>query len=136
METSTDDRCFSSSKITDGLVNIRFSWSYRNFTIPRLKDYTLSIDQYVSASCRRPVPLARLARPSPFVTALPLKAEGSQFESLAYFLRVFVVFFFLFVRNSFIIFFFFVSFFSSRDMLVTKMLYQIFKFSGLDSGPY
>ena len=32
LETSTDDRCFFSSEITDGLVTRRFARSYKHFT--------------------------------------------------------------------------------------------------------
>ena len=36
METSTDDKCFFSSEITDGFVMRCLAWSYRHLTIPRL----------------------------------------------------------------------------------------------------
>ena len=38
LETSTDDKCFFASEITDGLVTRRFARSYRHFTIPRFTD--------------------------------------------------------------------------------------------------
>jgi len=38
LETSTDERCFFSPAITDGLVTRRLAWSYRHFTIPRFTD--------------------------------------------------------------------------------------------------
>ena len=49
LETSTDDRCFFSSEITDGLVTRSFARSYRFFTISVLLieggvNHTLSIE--------------------------------------------------------------------------------------------
>ena len=38
LETSTDDRCFFSPAITDGLVTRRLARSYRHFTKPRFTD--------------------------------------------------------------------------------------------------
>ena len=38
LETSTDDRCFFSPAITDGLVTRRLARSYRHFTIPHFTD--------------------------------------------------------------------------------------------------
>jgi len=38
LETSTDERCFFSPAITDGLVTRRLARSYRHFTIPRFTD--------------------------------------------------------------------------------------------------
>ena len=38
LETSTDDRCFFSLAITDGLVMRRLARSYRHFTIPRFTE--------------------------------------------------------------------------------------------------
>ena len=38
LETSTDDRCFFSPAITDGLVTRRLARSYRHFTIPRFTE--------------------------------------------------------------------------------------------------
>ena len=39
LETSTDDRCFFSLEITDGLVTRRLAPSYRDFTILRFTDW-------------------------------------------------------------------------------------------------
>ena len=52
LETSTDDRCFFSSAITDDLVTRHLARSYRHFTIPRFTDcrgvnHTLGTDQCV-----------------------------------------------------------------------------------------